>query len=142
MLFKSLSTLLARHDGRLKSFCRTGFAVCILIVCVLSLLPEDEVPDVAFSDKVHHLIAYAVIAALGMLGYRGPRAAVAVVIGSIALGGLLEIGQGYVPGRYADMLDFVANAAGVAVGLILARLAASVWPLSTDAAQGNVGRVS
>jgi VanZ family protein len=142
MLFKSLSTLLARHDGRLKSFCRTGFAVCILIVCVLSLLPEDEVPDVAFSDKVHHLIAYAVIAALGMLGYRGPRAAVAVVIGSIALGGLLEIGQGYVPGRYPDMLDFVANAAGVAVGLILARLAASVWPSSTDTAQGNVGRVS
>jgi VanZ family protein len=142
MLFKSLSTLLARHDGRLKSLCRAGFAVCILVVCVLSLIPDDEVPDVVFSDKVHHLVAYAVIAALGMLGYRGPRAAVAVVIGSIALGGLIEIGQRHVPGRSPDLLDFVADVAGVAVGLILARLAASVWPPSADTAQGNVRRVS
>ena len=127
MFFASMRNLLSQHDGKLRSLCRIGFAACILIVCVLSLLPGDDLPDVAFSDKVHHLVAYCAIALSGLLGYRGLRASIWVIAGSIALGGALEIGQMFVPGRSPDILDFLVNIVGVVTGLIAARLVMRLW---------------
>ena len=127
MPFNSLSNLLSSHDWKAKTLYRVGFVLCILTVSVLSLLPEDELPDVSLSDKISHFIAYSVIVTFGLVGYRGVKAAILVVVGAIALGGSLEIGQLFVPGRSGDMLDFVANCIGVVAGVLLARLVLMVW---------------
>ena len=127
MSSKNLNEFLSRHEERIWGLCRAGFAISILAICVLSLLPEDELPDVSLSDKIGHFIAYGMIVTLGLIGYRGLAAATAVIVGAIALGGLLEIGQLFVPGRSADLLDFVANCIGVVAGVLLARLILTIW---------------
>jgi VanZ family protein len=45
-----------------------------------------------------------------------------IALSLIALGGMIEVAQSFVPGRFASMGDFVANAVGVALGLALSRL--------------------
>jgi VanZ family protein len=123
---RTLRRFLARHDAALNGLCRGGFALCILTVTVLSLLPQAVMPKVGISDKVSHFIAYTAIAAFGLLGYR--TAAVRIAIGVIGLGGAIEVGQIFVPGRSAEILDFIADIGGVAAGLVLARLLLRRWP--------------
>ena len=87
----------------------------------LSLLPGIELP-VSFwnADKIYHCLAYAWLGALPLWGFasqgRGRAAAYAMVV----LGGLLEWGQSFVPGRTASTGDAVANAVGVFLGIWLA----------------------
>ena len=121
-----LNGFLARNGRTLRRMCRIGFAVSIAAIVVLSLLPGDDMPDVRVSDKVGHLLAYAEIVLLGILGHPGRTLAIAVLTGVAALGGLLEIGQIYVPGRSADIVDFAVNCLGMLIGYASARLAGAV----------------
>jgi len=122
---KTLRRFLARHDATLIRLCRKGFALCILTVTVLSLLPQAVMPKVGISDKLSHFIAYTAIAAFGLLGYR--TAVLRIAIGVIGLGGAIEIAQIFVPGRSADIVDFVVDVVGVAAGLVLARALLRLW---------------
>jgi VanZ family protein len=77
------------------------------------------------SDKLGHLVEYAGLAALVTLGLGGAGAGAwtgalwAVVIGS-AYGLTDEIHQAFVPNRSADVVDWVADTAGAALGAALA----------------------
>jgi VanZ like family len=122
---RTLLRFLARHDATLKGLCRVGFVLCILTVTVLSLLPGDVVPKVGLSDKVSHFIAYTATAAFGLLGYR--TAVLQIAIGVIGLGGAIEIVQIFVPGRSADIIDFIVDIVGVAAGVALARALLPLW---------------
>lgn len=116
-----------RHDTRIRSLCRIGFAISILIVLVLSLLPGDDLPEVALSDKVHHFIAYSEIATIGLLAYTTVPVQALVIAGVVALGGGIEIAQLYVPGRSSDIVDFMVNCLGVLAGIVLARVISALW---------------
>ena len=65
-------------------------------------------------DKLAHFAVYAAITVLLWLaaGGRAPLAVIAVVI---AIGALDELHQAGVPGRTADVIDFLVDAAGAAV---------------------------
>ena len=72
-------------------------------------------------DKVIHACAYLVLAALLLLGDGGPEgrrawrwAAVAAFYGITD-----ELHQMFVPGRSADVLDFLADAAGAVLAVAL-----------------------
>ena len=135
----ALRQFLARHGAPLKRLCRIGFALCIGTVTVLSLLPGAEMPKIELSDKVSHFIAYTAIGASGLMGW--PTAATRIAITGIGLGGALEIGQLFVPGRSAEMLDFIVDIAGIAAGLLLARLLLPLWsdrgaPVTDPASRG------
>lgn len=131
MARESPSLLLQRHHRILTGLFRAGFVLSVLAVCVLSLLPAEELPRTRPWDKISHLIAYLEIAVLGLLGYRGPRAGWAVAVGVVALGGLLELAQQFVPGRAADLLDFFVNTLGVLLGYGIARLLLRFWPMES-----------
>lgn len=117
-----LTGFLAQHNGAFRMLCRIGFAVSVAAIVVLSLLPGDDIPKFRLSDKIGHLLAYAEIAALGTLGYRGRRAAAMMLTGLAMLGGALELAQDYVPGRSADLLDFGVNCLGLLAGYAAVRL--------------------
>jgi VanZ family protein len=117
---------LARNGHTLRRLCRIGFAISVATIIVLSLLPGDDMPDFKMSDKLGHFIAYAEIVLLGIFGHPARAAAVAVLAGVAALGGMLEIGQMYVPGRTADIADFAVNCLGMLTGYAAARLAGAV----------------
>jgi VanZ family protein len=125
-----------RYQRFLTGLFRVGFVLSILIVSVLLLLPGDDLPKLRLWDKFCHLVAFMEIAVLGLLGYRGGRSVLFVTVGTIALGGLLELAQHVIPGRSTDLLDFLVNGLGVLLGYGLARLLLRFWPAesTTDSA--------
>ena len=65
-------------------------------------------------DKVYHTLAFAALVIPAALFDRG--AVRWLVIGGLILGGAIEVIQPSV-GRDADLMDFLADAAGLALGL-------------------------
>lgn len=100
-----------------------AFAAGAIIVAVLSLLPQDVMPHVGFGDKIQHLIAYLCLALAGGIAFPDRRSFLALAVGLVALGIVLEFGQAVVPGRFTSIGDVVANTVGVLLGLTIARFA-------------------
>lgn len=95
-----------------------GWALVILVT-VLSLLPPPDLPDVRYNDKFSHLLAYFTLMAwFGQLYLRRLRPC----LGLLGLGAGLEVLQGMTGYRDMSGLDMVANAAGVSLGWLFARL--------------------
>lgn len=95
----------------------------VAVVTVLSLLPAPDMPDFGFSDKIQHALAYfALMAAFGQI-YGARRRLILLLLG---MGGLIEILQGLSGYRDMSFFDWVADAAGIAVGILLTRLAPGI----------------
>ena len=109
-------------NGRapLAGLARLAFYLGILLVIALSLIPQDAMPDPETWDKANHVAAYGAIAVAGGLGYRSRRALLRIALGLLLLGAGLELAQSVLPGRVASVADLLANAIGIALGLLLA----------------------
>jgi VanZ family protein len=90
--------------------------VVLAAISYLSLAPLDQLPPAPGGDKLHHLAAYALLALPSALAR--PKAWPLLLCGFVAWGGVVELIQPFV-NRYGEMLDFLANAAGVAIGAAL-----------------------
>ena len=86
----------------------------------LSLTPLPVLPDVPGSDKLHHLIAYALLAFFAILSRKTRVAVVIALVAVIAYGGLIELLQPYV-NRYGEFGDFLANGVGAVLGALVVR---------------------
>jgi len=90
-------------------------------VCYLSLLPGLDLPFQFWNaDKVYHMLAYAWLGFLPLFAFARGDLARNMAYCMIPLGGLLEWGQSFVPGRASSMMDAVANAVGVFIGIWIA----------------------
>ena len=100
---------------------RVLFFSALLAVTVLSLLPTVYLPSLAFNiwDKIQHALSYAVLTLLGLVGWPGRFAAVAV--GMLAHGAAIEMAQTCLGWRTGDVLDWAADAAGVLLACLLVR---------------------
>ena len=85
-------------------------------------------PELLMHDKLLHAAAYAGLGALLVPGLRAagcsPRGA---LLGAVALASLYgatdELHQAFVPGRTADVIDWVADTLGAALGAFAATAA-------------------
>tara|TARA_R100000655_G_scaffold56192_2_gene94341 strand:+ start:5964 stop:6362 length:399 start_codon:yes stop_codon:yes gene_type:complete len=84
-------------------------------IAVLALIPL-ELPDVAGSDKDHHILAFAILVLPCAVLY--PKGLPRVILGAAVYGALIEIIQPIV-GRSGDLIDFIAGLAGMGLGAIL-----------------------
>ena len=91
------------------------FAIYAGIVAVTSLRPGDNV-NLDPMDKVVHLLVYYIFAVLGYRALANKTYYLYVCLGIIAYGGLMEIGQSWIPGRQMSAYDFLANTLGVVLG--------------------------
>ncbi len=100
---------------------RASFALALVVVFVLALLPAPDVPKVVdWQDKVEHAVLFALLGLLGLAAWaRHDRA---VVLGLVAHGLLMEIAQSLTAHRHGDPWDWVADTLGVAAALLLARV--------------------
>ena len=105
----------------IRKIARLSFTIGVIAVTWLSLTPRDALPEIHMWDKPQHLMAYAVLAICGAVGFLGRRPWLIVGVGLIVLGCGLEVAQAAVPGRDSSIGDAVANTAGIALGL------AAVW---------------
>ena len=112
-------------------------ALLLFGVVVGSLLPGSAVPGMGTSDKLLHFAAYAFLALwFGGLSHREAHGRVA--LGLLLLGALLEVLQGvFALHRNADLRDLLANALGIAFGILLARTIAEAWTEKVEAWVGG-----
>jgi VanZ family protein len=105
-----------------------GASLCL--VFWLSLSPSDEIPTVNVSDKVEHAVAFLLLTLA--YGLMFPRRRVAVILGVALLGVSIEVLQAVMPfNRQAEFADLVADAVGIAAGLMMLRLLAGPAKLPT-----------
>jgi VanZ family protein len=95
-------------------------------------LPATAVGAVPLPDKWLHFTAYtglAFLLATTVTAYRRPRWQTYAWMAAVLLiyGALDEVSQIPVPGRHADFADWLANARGIATGLVLHRIALAVY---------------
>lgn len=82
----------------------------------VTLAPPAGLPSVPGSDKMHHVLAFALLALPAAL--LSPRMLWAVVPLAAAFGAGIEVVQPFV-GRSAELADWVADMAGLAGGASL-----------------------
>ncbi len=107
-------------------FVRSLFWAGVVGLSALSVTPRDYLPPVVgveVWDKLQHVLAYAVLSALGGRAYPAKKHVAALFFGLVALGGALEAIQTIVPGREAGVADAIANAVGIGIGLFVERVA-------------------
>lgn len=94
-----------------------------LLIGVVSMLPPRGTPGMEIADlgelraTIGHGLAYALLAALAVLGQRQPRIA-ATLAGVIGYGVILEVLQGAFGLRTFQWTDIAANALGALVGVL------------------------
>jgi hypothetical protein len=103
---------------------RIVFLVTLTGVLLLALLPVRLLPDLGMAvmfhdDKLNHAIAFAVLAALGSLGW--PEHKARLIIALAFTGAIIEVLQGVqLIARDLDGFDWLADCAGMALGLTIA----------------------
>ena len=101
---------------------QSAWVISIILVVCLSLMPRIEMPyQFGGADKVAHCLAYAWLAILPFFGFAKMRAAFTGAFLMVPLGIGIEFAQQHVPGRDFSILDMVADSAGVALGIVVAR---------------------
>jgi len=96
---------------------------------ILTSTPAQELPKVDISDKVVHFGAYFVLAILfqlyvfiskGESVFNGKiKTYVLTIIVLTLYGAFDEIHQAFIPGRVADLVDFIADTLGVVTAVLL-----------------------
>jgi len=106
--------------------------VQMALIFMASSVPGDQVPG-TISDKLAHLLVYAVLGACFMLPLAGGRLVemtatkgVGAVLLALAYGISDEIHQSFTPGRSPDVMDVVADTIGAGIGVAAVVLVASV----------------
>jgi VanZ family protein len=98
-----------------------------LVLFTATTLPVQELPSIGLSDKVNHFIAYFVLSVLVHLTLIYQRkfeilfnyAPAATLIISLLYGIADELHQMLIPGRSAELLDWIADASGAIIGVLL-----------------------
>ena len=94
-----------------------------------TLTPVETLPNVSGSDKLYHLISFAILTL--PIAIIRPHALWIILGLSIAYGGAIEIIQPLV-NRNCEMADFLADAAGAVLGVLVARVFRASPRTTTD----------
>ncbi len=96
-------------------------AVMVAAISWLAFEPTSGPDLFEQADKLRHLAAFASLAAVAILaGEPRPHQARNVALWLLAYGAFIELVQSQLPTRSASALDWLADALGIALGLLLA----------------------
>lgn len=95
--------------------------LAVLLLILVCLLPMPQIgPEVAGGDKFQHLLSYFLLTwAHGQLGL-SQRQFLLRALGLFVLGMAIELAQGLTGYRSSDPADVLANAVGIAFGVMIA----------------------
>lgn len=100
-----------------------------IILFIATSLPTEYIPSVGVSDKFNHFFAYMGLSVLLYFSFNLQNkfeimnkypAALTVIIAAI-YGAFDELHQMLIPGRSAELLDWVADFVGAVAGVLIAR---------------------
>lgn len=104
-----------------------AYIAFILLVAVLSLIPQPQLDAPEGSDKALHLLAYSVIAGCGGLGFASWNRRILAGLAAIGIGVFLEVAKANWAGRNGSVADALSNMAGVFLGLAAAYIVLRLW---------------
>lgn len=99
--------------------------LCIGVLVLLSWIPREWEARTGLPGLIEHAIAYCGTAAIFAFAYQDAKRW-RMIVAFIALAGVLEVGQLWVPGRSSQVAGFTASSVGAITGVFLGR-AAIVW---------------
>ncbi len=94
-----------------RNWCLFCAAVVVLQIFSLAAMPFEPLEP---GDTIWHFIAYAAVTLLLWIATDGRRPLLIIGV-ACALGIADELRQSFIPGRSADFMDFIANAAVIFV---------------------------
>ena len=101
-----------------KPYLKPLFWIALVGSYIAAILPQDMAPTLGpLSDKWTHFLAFAVLTLLLRLAYCISSIQTTAVLLFYAL--FIEFSQYFTPNRCAEVLDVVADAIGIAIGLLL-----------------------
>ncbi len=116
-----------RHEKRW----RLAGIVLLLGVLFATIMPALWLPTasrIPLADKWLHLLTFLFLS-LWFTGQYSRKSYWRLVIGLLAFGALIELGQGMIPYRSAEWNDLVADVGGIAIGLAIAVAGLGGWSL-------------
>ena len=96
--------------------------LCVGLLVWLSWIPAGLEIRTGMAGQIEHAIAYCGTGAILAFAYQEPRRW-RIAAGLVALAGILEVGQLWVPGRTSQVIDFAASSAGAVLGVVIGRAA-------------------
>jgi len=94
------------------------FWIALVGSYIAAILPQEIAPTLGpLSDKWTHFIAFSVLTLLLRLSYR--TQVLWTVAAMLFYAVFIEVSQYFTPNRCAEFLDVVADAIGIAIGLLL-----------------------
>lgn len=121
---------------QLNVLCRLGFWGCAIVVLMLALAPSSSAIPTTGWDKTNHLLAFAVLAFLGNHAWSGRT--VAVLLGLLVYGGVIEVLQSFTSDRFAEWWDLLADGVGLVFGELVARMGRRHMRSQTEAQSARV----
>lgn len=116
-----MSTVPAKPSGAARwqpYILRVVAIASLVLIIVLSWVPGEDRPHTGVSNLLEHFAAYALSAGANLIAFVPARRLGMVLAWMIALAAVAEIGQNFIPGREARVIDFGAGSAGaVAAGI-------------------------
>ena len=103
--------------------------VIAVLIGLATLTPVEKLPDVSGSDKLYHLISFAILT-LPIAVIR-PKALWVIFILSVGYGGAIEVLQPLVD-RNCELADFLADASGALLGMALSKAFGRLLPTIAD----------
>jgi VanZ family protein len=93
------------------------FWLALLAITALALWPKPPAAASLGWDKLNHVAAFAVLGLLARVAW--PAQALQRWALLLAYGGLLELAQGLTPNRSAEWSDWLADALGLLLAVVL-----------------------
>src|SRR5215472_10753979 len=103
---------------------------CVILLAILSLLPDQQMVRTGLPGRIEHFVAYAGSAAIAVAGYGASRG-MQIIGGFWVYAAILEYLQHFSPGRHSAIGDFEASALEALCGglvIVLLWRRASFWP--------------
>ena len=106
-----------------------------IILFTATTLPGDQLPNLHVSDKVEHFSAFFILAVFLNLALIYQRksyllfkhAIIVTIFICLSYGAVDELHQIFVPGRYADVRDWLADSTGVVFGVLVLNLVKNLF---------------
>jgi VanZ family protein len=113
-------------EKRKKLLVFTPLIIYWIVLFIATTIPVESVPKIAVSDKMNHLAAYFLLSVLLYMTLIYQRksfflfnnAAITALLIAAFYGAFDEIHQLFVPGRFAEFLDWLADVAGSLLGVL------------------------
>ena len=101
-----------------KKLALLSLLLIFLLITILSLLPPTSGVEIK-NDKIGHFLAYTALSFNALLFGLNQKKRLYFAVLILPYSALIELIQGFIPGRTPSIMDLFANGGGIVLGLLM-----------------------